>query len=321
MVSDDEVTTFYGGGGLGVVTLGVAGSLVFAHDSRIGISEVALCGAGLGDLFNSSGGLGFWTPGFAFALGSGFGFLVVVFLLFLLLFGSAFFKLGDGLVHFGFEGFSTGNFVRETLVVGFGVIGFFGLSHEFGDVSLKLLTEGLGAPVGDVLVNGGVGFDVGTVGGNFAEFEKAEGAGEFEYIDEGGTDGGEVFAVELTDCVVVGVGVGGEVAHGDIAAGGSLDFPRAENAVAVAVNEKGEHHMRRHLGATAATLIDVEVVEGKAFGGFNDEMDEVVLGYPIPKIGRKKHGGVASDIDELGCHARVKQITFQWSGDFSPTDS
>ena len=79
--------------------------------------------------------------------------------------------------------------------------------------------------------------------------------------------------------------------------------------------------MRRHLGATAATLIDVEVVEGKAFGGFNDEMDEVVLGYPIPKIGRKKHGGVASDIDELGCHARVKQITFQWSGDFSPTDS
>jgi hypothetical protein len=35
-------------------------------------------------------------------------------------------------------------------------------------------------------------------------------------------------------------------------------------------------------------------------------------GYPR---GRK---GV--DIDELGCHASVKQIKPQWSGDFSPTD-
>ncbi len=115
--------------------------------------------------------------------------------------------------------------------------------------------------------------------------------------------------------------VGGEVKHGDVAVGGPLDFARAEDSVAVAVNEEGEHHVGRHLRTTAATLIDVEVVERKALGGFNDEVNKVVFAHPIPKIGRKKHGSVTSDIDELGCHASVKQRALQWSADFSPTDS
>ncbi|MDB4488689.1 hypothetical protein OAG91_01155, partial [bacterium] len=59
----------------------------------------------------------------------------------------------------------------------------------------------------------------------------------------------------------------------------------------------------------------------KALNGFNDEVNKVVFAHSIPKIGRKKHGSVTSDIDELGCHASVKQIKPQWSGDFSPTDS
>ena len=79
--------------------------------------------------------------------------------------------------------------------------------------------------------------------------------------------------------------------------------------------------MWRHLRASAATLIDVEVVEGKPLGGFDDEVHEVVFGHPIPKVGRKKHGRITSDIDELSCHASVKQIALQRSGDFSPTDS
>ena len=90
---------------------------------------------------------------------------------FLLLFGGALFQFGDGLVHFSFEDFATGNFCGKALVIGFGVVGFFGLAHEFGDVDLKLLPEGLGPLVGDVLVDGGVGFEVGAVGSNFAEFE------------------------------------------------------------------------------------------------------------------------------------------------------
>ncbi len=321
MVSYDEVAAFDVGGCLGVIALGVAGALVFAHDSRIGIGQVALCVAGLGDLFDGAGGLGFWTPGFPFALGVGFGLWIVLFLFFLLLFGGALFKLGDGLIHLGFEGFATGDFFREALVIRFGVVGFFGLGHEFGDVDLKLLPESLGPLVGDVLVDGGVGFEVGAVGGNFAKLEQAEAAGELEDVDEGGADGGEVFAAELADGVVVGVGVGGEVAHGDVAVGGALDFSRTEDAVTVAVNEKGEHHVGRHLSAAASTLIDVEVVERKALGGFNDEVNKVVFAHPIPKIGRKKHGCVTSDIDELGCHASVKQRALQWSADFSPTDS
>ena len=323
VIPDDEIAAFNVGGGLGVIAFGVASTLVFSHDPGVGIGEVTLFGAGLGNLFNGARRLGFCSAfvAFCFALGTGFEFLVVVFLFLLLRFGGSFFKLGDGLVHFDFELFTTGNFFGQALVVGFGIVGFFGLFHEFGDIDLKLLTQGLGALVGDVLIDGGVGFNVGAVGGNFAKLEQAKAAGEFEDVYEGFTDRAEVFAAELADGVVIRVSVGSEVTHGDVAVGGALDFARAENAVTVTENEKSEHHVGRHLRAAAAMIIDTEVVERESFGGFNDEVDEVVFGYPIPKIGRKKHGGVASDVDELGCHARVKQIWFQWSGDFSPTDS
>lgn len=55
-----------------------------------------------------------------------------------------------------------------------------------------------------------------------------------------------------------GVDVGGEITHGNIAVGGSLDFSRTENPVAVVVIEKGEHHVRWQLGAAAAPVVNSE---------------------------------------------------------------
>ena len=62
--------------------------------------------------------------------------------------------------------------------------------------------------------------------------------------------------------------------------GGPLDFARAEDSVALAVNEEDQHHVGRHLRTAAATFVDAEVVKGKALGGFDAEVDKVVIGYP-----------------------------------------
>ena len=61
--------------------------------------------------------------------------------------------------------------------------------------------------------------------------------------------------------------------------------------------------MGRHLGA--ASFIHPEVVERKALGGFDNEVNEVVFSHPIPKVGRKKHRSVTRNIDELGYHSSV----------------
>jgi len=53
---------------------------------------------------------------------------------------------------------------------------------------------------------------------------------------------------ERGDRVMIGVGVGRDIAHRDIAAGGLLNPARAENPAGMAIDQQPQHHARMILG-------------------------------------------------------------------------
>ncbi len=134
------------------------------------------------------------------------------------------------------------------------------------------------------MVDGGVGFDVRAVYGDVPELEEFEFFGQFEHADKGFAEGVEVFAAELADGVVVGMGVAGEVTHGKVTMGGILDLARGEEAVGVAVDEQRKHHMWRELPISRAAMVDLEVFQRKPVDGFDDEVDEIVFRHPISHV-------------------------------------
>ena len=97
---------------------------------------------------------------------------------------------------------------------------------------------------------------------------------------------------------MVGVGVGAEVAHGDISVAGAFDLSAGENACAVGVNQKGEEHGGWELFAAGAAVVDLGRGGVDGLDGVDDEMDEVVGGHPVAHVGWEEHGGIAVDVDE-----------------------
>ena len=214
------------------------------------------------------------------------------------------FELCAGGVHFAEEFFAPGDLFGQGLRVGVFAVAGFGLGEQCVHVEAELRAQFARALVGDVFVFAGAGADVGAVEAHAAELEQAQFARQLEHIDEGGGHGLEVVAAEGADGVVIGMGVGAEVAHGQVAVGGALDAAAAEDAVGVAVDEQGEHHRRRELRVAATAVVDREGAQRQPLDGLDDEVDQVILGDPVAQVGREKQGGLTVDVDEAGGHAR-----------------
>ena len=88
----------------------------------------------------------------------------------------------------------------------------------------ELLTNLSSSFVGDILVDGGVGFDVRAVYGDSAELEEFEFFGEFEHANKGLAEGIEVLAAKLANGVGIGMGVACEVTYGQVAVGAALNL-------------------------------------------------------------------------------------------------
>jgi hypothetical protein len=87
---------------------------------------------------------------------------------------------------------------------------------------------------------------------------------------------------------------GGEAAHGHVAMGGALDAAGAEEALGVAVNQQGDHHVRRVLLVAAALVVDGEGAQGQAVHRLDDEVDKVVLRHPARRSGGSSSGVLRS---------------------------
>jgi hypothetical protein len=150
--------------------------------------------------------------------------------------------------------------------------------EELGDLLFGELHLFDGVAVAHGAVFAGVGEDLGAVDGDgdIANLQDLGAGGEFEDLMEGGGGRRFVFAAELADGVVVGVGVGGEEAHGDVFKGERFDAATGECAGGIAVNQQAEHHAGRVLGVAGAALIGMCKAQIQRFDRVHDEMDHVV---------------------------------------------
>jgi hypothetical protein len=130
---------------------------------------------------------------------------------------------------------------------------------------------------------------VGAIQGDVAELEQLEFAGQLQDIDEALAERFEVLAAELADRVVVGMGPRRQVTDRHVAVGGTLDLARGKQAVGVAVDQQRQHHVGRELFGPRAPVVDAEALQRQAVHRLDHEMDQVVLGHPIPQVGRQKH--------------------------------
>lgn len=103
------------------------------------------------------------------------------------------------------------------------MVGVFGLLQQGVHVPTQVGAQLPGADVAAVPVLGGTGIDVRAVQADGAELEEFQFPGQFEHVHEGAGRGLEVVPAEGADRVMIGLGVGGEVTHGDVAIGGALD--------------------------------------------------------------------------------------------------
>lgn len=163
----------------------------------------------------------------------------------------------------------------------------FGSMHEFVDGLLKLLLFFLEFLVGSGLVTGGVGLDFGAVYGDLAHGFETELPRELEHFNEAFANELLVLPTKGANCVMIGMGVGGDVAHCNVSVGCSLDLARAGDPVAIAVDEQCQHHRGRILFATTTAMVMVIVVLFNEFYRVKDQMGDVVFGQPILKTWRK----------------------------------
>lgn len=90
-------------------------------------------------------------------------------------------------------------------------------------------------------------------------------------VDKGLADRIEVLATERGDGVVVLMCVARQIADRHVAVRVPLNLVAGKNAVGVAVDQQGQHHLRRILRRAAAATIDVEPPQPYAF----DRLDKV----------------------------------------------
>ena len=212
------------------------------------------------------------------------------------------FEVRDGPIHFGVEFLAAGDLFGQLLGVFF-LIGFLGLAQQLPDIQLQLIAQLIGPLVGHVLVDRGVGFHVRAVQGNGAQLEEFEFLRQFQHVDKGLGHRREVFAAEGADRVVVGMGVGAEVTHGQVAMGGPFNAPGTDHAVGIAVDEQGHHHVRGILAVAGALVVDGEMADRKPVHRGDDEMNQVILSHPFAEIRGEQHRGIPIDSPKAWSHA------------------
>jgi hypothetical protein len=148
----------------------------------------------------------------------------------------------------------------------------------------------------------GIGKDFGSVDGHGAHFEELHLAGQQEDLDEGLLDERAVLAAEGAEGVVVGMGVGADVAHGHVLPCGVLNAAGTEDAGGVAVNQHTEHHLRRILGVASPAVVDAALVELEGGDRIYDEVGEVVIRDPVLDALGKQHRCLTVDILIAGSH-------------------
>ena len=291
-------------GGLGVVTLFEAAAVF--HDPAFGVGEVVLI-LGPRPFLWRLGGFAAELPAGAFFLGFAGGELCLVFRLF---FQQPFL----GPCFHAFHGFAElGDAVLAALdflgngqpVLQRGAVGALGFGQQFGDLlagQLHLLDR---VAVAHRAVFAGIGQNLGAVDGHgeVAHLQHAGPRREFEHLVEGGTQQVLVLAPELTDRIVVRVGVGAEVAHGDVLISERFDAAAGEGARGITVDQEAEHHGGGLLGAAGAALVDPRQAQVQRHHRAHDEVDHVVRRHPVAQIGRQEHRSGVVNVDEADGHA------------------
>ena len=157
------------------------------------------------------------------------------------------------------------------------------LGADRGDLSLE---GGLGldhALVGHRLVRRGRGPELGAVEGERAELDQAGLLTEPQSLHEQLGQRLEVAAAKAGDRAVVGVLVGAQHAHGDIAVGGLLELARGGRGGGVAVDQELQHQARV-VGRVPPLSLVRGIDRGEIERGLDqvaDEMGEIALGHPL----------------------------------------
>ena len=117
--------------------------------------------------------------------------------------------------------------------------------------------------------------------------------GQLQDFNEALGEQGLVFAAEGAAGVMIGMGVGGEQAHGHANVGALLDAAAAEEAGGVAAEEQRQQHPGRVLLAAGAAGVGLDLAQVQGVHVVENEVDEVIGRHPIAKIGREQQRGVA----------------------------
>ena len=194
------------------------------------------------------------------------------------------FQLLDGPLHLAGELFTARDFLGKLLAVLVLRISRFGLRQQLLDIQSELRADFHRPLVVHVLIDGGVGFQVGAVQRDIAELQQFQFAGELQHIHKALPEGFEVLAPELADRVVVGMGPRAQVTDRHVTVSGSLDLARGEQAVGVTVDQQRQHHVGRELLVAGAPMVDAKTLQREPLHGLNHEMDQVIFGHPIPQV-------------------------------------
>ena len=55
---------------------------------------------------------------------------------------------------------------------------------------------------------------------------------------------------------------------------------------------------------SASSVADGEGAQRQPLDGFDDEVDQIILRDPVAQVRRQEQGGLTTDVDEAGGHAR-----------------
>ena len=191
-----------------------------------------------------------------------------------------------GGIKLGFQGFAPGQFCGQPLwVLAFGVGGL-GLCGQLCDVGGELGPQFAGAIVAHRAYLRGVGVDLGAVDRHRAEPQQAGFARQQQNLHEGRLERSFVGAAEDGDRIVIGVQVGGDEPHRDVAVGRPLDPAGRKDAVGVAVNQQRQHQPGMILRLAARLRPGPERTDRHTLDRGDDEMRQVIIGNPGLQVGR-----------------------------------
>jgi hypothetical protein len=161
----------------------------------------------------------------------------------------------------------------------------------------------------------GVGEDLGAVDGlgDLSHLQHPHLSGHCEHLLEAALQQRAVGPAEGADAVVIGVAVRAEQAHGDVFVGGAFDLATAEGARRVGINEQAQHQRGRILRAAGAAFVDPRLADIEQVDGAHDEMHQVPLRHPVPKVRGHQQRSVVVNEAELGRHTySTPQVGFSW---------